>query len=274
MIEIKGLTKEFNTDAGILTVLDDININVEQGDIFGVIGMSGAGKSTLIRCINLLEKPTKGSIKIDGTEITTLRQSELDTLRKNIGMIFQNFNLLMQKNVSRNIAFGLEIIKVKDYECEGMTKEEYDQLSYFQKRKARKKDIQETVNRLLKIVELEDKAKSYPSQLSGGQKQRVAIARALATNPKILLCDEATSALDTMTTSSILNLLKKINEERGVTIVIITHEMDVVEKVCNKVAVLDQARVVEQGDVKSILFDSASSVTKNLVGGSNEWKQS
>lgn len=270
MIEIKGLTKEFRTDAGILTVLDNIDIMVEKGDIFGVIGMSGAGKSTLIRCINLLEKPTMGSIKIEGTEVTTLKQSQLDTLRKNIGMIFQNFNLLMQKNVRRNIAFGLEIIKVKDYECEGMSKEEYDKLSYFKKRAARKKDINNTVDKLLKIVELEDKANSYPAQLSGGQKQRVAIARALATNPKILLCDEATSALDTMTTNSILTLLKKINKERGVTIVIITHEMDVVEKVCNKVAVLDQAKVVEQGNVKSVLFDSTSAITKRLVGGNNE----
>lgn len=267
MIQIRGLSKEFNIASGKLSVLDDINIEVEKGDIFGIIGMSGAGKSTLIRCINMLERPTKGSIWIEGVDVTKLTYNKLNDLRKNIGMIFQNFNLLMQKNVSRNVSFGLEIIRTKDYICENISQKDYNKLSYFQKRKAKKKDIEESVAKLLRIVELEDKAKSYPAQLSGGQKQRVAIARALATNPKVLLCDEATSALDTMTTNSILKLLAKINKERGVTIVIITHEMDVIQKVCNKVAVLDQAKVVEQGDVKTVLFEPKSAVTKSLVGG-------
>lgn len=267
MIQIQGLSKEFQIASGKLTVLEDINIDIEKGDIFGIIGMSGAGKSTLIRCINMLESPTEGVILIEDEDITKVTPGRLNYLRKNIGMIFQNFNLLMQKNVSKNVAFGLEIIKTKDYLCENISQEDYNKLSYFQKRRAKKKDIEESVARLLKIVELEDKAKSYPIQLSGGQKQRVAIARALATSPKILLCDEATSALDTMTTHSILKLLEKINKEQGVTIVIITHEMDVIQKVCNKVAVLDQARVVEQGEVNKVLFNPKSEVTKSLVGG-------
>ena len=254
MIKIRNLTKVFGKKDATLTVLDDINLDIEDGDIFGIIGMSGAGKSTLIRCI-------------DDVDITKVNKKELTKVRRNMGMIFQGFNLLMQKNVRENASFGLELIKTKDYIPSDMTKKEYDKLSYFQKKKVKKADIQKTVDELLEIVDLAHKANAYPSQLSGGQRQRVAIARALATYPSILLCDEATSALDSMTTESILELLQKINRERNVTIVIITHEMDVVKKICNKVAVIDKSKVVEFGDTQKVLENPSSPVTKRLLGG-------
>lgn len=267
MIKIRNLTKVFGKKDATLTVLDDINLDIEDGDIFGIIGMSGAGKSTLIRCMNLLERPTRGSVLIDDVDITKVNKKELTKVRRNMGMIFQGFNLLMQKNVRENASFGLELIKTKDYIPSDMTKKEYDKLSYFQKKKVKKADIQKTVDELLEIVDLAHKANAYPSQLSGGQRQRVAIARALATYPSILLCDEATSALDSMTTESILELLQKINRERNVTIVIITHEMDVVKKICNKVAVIDKSKVVEFGDTQKVLENPSSPVTKRLLGG-------
>lgn len=267
MIAIKNLTKVFKNKKQNLTVLNQINLEIEDGDIYGVIGMSGAGKSTLIRCINLLEKPTSGSIVINGVDITKKRRKELRNLRKNIGMIFQNFNLLMQRNVRKNISFGLDIIKTKDFKIVGMLDKDYKKLSYFQKRKAKKMEIQKRVDELLDLVDLKEKQYSYPSKLSGGQKQRVAIARALATKPSILLCDEATSALDSMTTDSILNLLKKINEERNVTIIIITHEMNVVQKICNKVAVIDKSEIIMTGDTKEVFQNNTSEVVKRLVGG-------
>lgn len=267
MIEIKNLVKEFGMGDSKNRVLNDINLTIEDGDIFGIIGMSGAGKSTLIRCMNLLEKPTSGSIFIDGTDITKINKKELLKCRRNIGMIFQSFNLHMQRNVRRNASFGLELIRTKEYLPEGYTKEEYKKLSYFQKKKVKKADIRKTVDELLDIVDLRQKENSYPSQLSGGQRQRIAIARALATYPSILLCDEATSALDSMTTESILQLLKKINKERNITIVIITHEIDVVKKICNKVAVLDQSKVVETGNTNEVFENPASPVTKRLLGG-------
>ncbi len=270
MIEISELTKEFNSGKNKkLTVLKNISMEIEDGDIFGVIGMSGAGKSTLIRCINLLERPTSGRILIDGTDITNKRGKELLSLRKNIGMIFQNFNLLMQKNVRKNIAFGLEITRLRDFKVSGMSEEQYKSLNYFDKRKAKKAEINKRVDELLELVDLKDKEFYYPSRLSGGQRQRVAIARALATRPSILLCDEATSALDSMTTDSILKLLKKINEETKVTIIIITHEMNVVRKICNKVVVLDKAEIAASGDTEQVFTYSTSEIVKNLVGGGN-----
>ncbi|SET45183.1 methionine ABC transporter ATP-binding protein [[Clostridium] polysaccharolyticum] len=267
MIEIKNLVKEFGTGSSAQRVLNDISLTIEDGDIFGIIGMSGAGKSTLIRCINLLEKPTEGEILINGTDITKLKKKELLKYRRNIGMIFQSFNLHMQRNVRRNASFGLELIPPKDYLPDGYTQEEYAKLSYFRKKKAKKADMKKTVDELLEIVDLHHKENAYPAQLSGGQRQRIAIARALATYPSILLCDEATSALDSMTTESILQLLQKINKERNITIVIITHEIDVVKKICNKVAVLDQSRVVETGNTDKVFSNPSSPVTKRLLGG-------
>lgn len=267
MIEIQNLVKEFGSGDSKLTVLNDINLTIQDGDIFGIIGMSGAGKSTLIRCMNLLEKPTSGAIKIDGTDITQLSKKQLLKCRRNIGMIFQSFNLHMQRNVRKNASFGLELIPTKEYLPEGYTQEEYDKLGFWKKRKVKKEDIKRTVDELLDIVDLKHKENAYPSQLSGGQRQRVAIARALATYPSILLCDEATSALDSMTTEAILQLLKKINKERNITVVLITHEIDVVKKICNKVAVLDKSKVVETGFTEEVFANPSSPVTKRLLGG-------
>ena len=227
-IEIKNLSKSFVDKDTKVEALRDINLTVEKGDIFGIIGMSGAGKSTLIRCINYLEKPTSGQIIVEGRELGQLNEKELRAERQNIAMIFQHFNLLQQKNVIDNIIFPLVLQGVK-------------------KKYARQKAFE-----LLSKVGLEDKAKSYPSQLSGGQQQRVAIARALAANPRILLCDEATSALDPQTTASILTLLKEINKEYGITIVLITHQMSVVKAICNKVAVLEDGQLVESGRLEDV----------------------
>ncbi|MDF2951144.1 MAG: transporter related protein [Anaerocolumna sp.] len=265
MIKITDLTKVFTSKNQNLTVLNKINIKIEDGDIFGIIGMSGAGKSTLIRCINLLEKPTSGSIEIDGVDITKKSGKQLLQLRKKIGMIFQNFNLLMQKNVRKNIAFGLEIIPVKDFVIEGMSKEDYSTLSYFKKRRFKKDEIKRRVDELLTLVDLKEKEFNYPAQLSGGQRQRVAIARALATKPSVLLCDEATSALDSLTTKSILKLLKKINEETKVTIIVITHEMNVVQEICNKVVVLDKSEVVASGSTQEVFSNESSEITQRTT---------
>lgn len=242
-IEIKNLSKRFEIKGQKVVALHDINLNIEKGDIFGIIGMSGAGKSTLVRSINFLEKPTEGQIFIDGVNLSKLSEKELRKKRSEIGMIFQNFNLLEQKNVIDNICFPLEINGIK-------------------KKEARKK-----AKELLQLVKLEEKEKAYPSQLSGGQKQRVAIARALATDPRILLCDEATSALDPQTTEAILNLLKEINERLGITIVIITHQMSVVTDICNKVAIIDNGRLVEEGSVEEIFEEPKSDAAKELISG-------
>ena len=242
-IEIKNLSKKFEIKGSSVVALDNINLEINRGEIFGIIGMSGAGKSTLVRAINYLEKPTEGQVLIDGIDLSTLSEKELRKKRSEIAMIFQNFNLLEQKSVLENVCFPLEIVGIK-------------------KREARKK-----AKELLKTVNLEEKEKVYPSQLSGGQKQRVAIARALATNPKILLCDEATSALDPQTTGSILSLLKKINEERGITIVIITHQMSVVTEICQKVAIIDSGRLVEEGPVAEIFATPKSDAAKELISG-------
>lgn len=224
-----------------MEAVKNVSLTIEDGDIFGIIGLSGAGKSTLVRCINLLEKPTSGSVLIDGVDITALSKKELLNTRHSISMIFQGFNLLAQRSVIKNICYPLEITGVK------------------------KADALKKARELLKIVDLADKEKAYPSQLSGGQKQRVAIARALATDPKILLCDEATSALDPNTTDSILTLLKKINKELGVTIVVITHEMKVVERICNKVAVLNHGEMQECGLVKDVFLKPKSETAKELI---------
>ncbi|MGN1120505.1 MAG: methionine ABC transporter ATP-binding protein [Oscillospiraceae bacterium] len=238
MIEIKKLGKTYPNG---VTALRDINININDGEIFGIIGLSGAGKSTLIRCINYLERPTSGQVIIDGQDLGELSKSELLKVRQNIGMIFQGFNLLAQRNVIKNICYPLEIAGVK------------------------KSDAIKRAEELLELVGLSDRAKAYPSQLSGGQKQRVAIARALAAKTKYLLCDEATSALDPDTTSSILELLKNINKTLGVTIVVITHEMKVIDKICDRVAVLDQSTVAEIGNVRDVFAAPKSAIAKKLV---------
>ncbi len=240
-IEIRNLTKRFEVKGMTVTALDNISLDIEKGDIFGIIGMSGAGKSTLVRSINFLEKPTDGQVFVGGVDLATLSEKELRKKRSEIGMIFQNFNLLEQKTALGNICFPLEIAGMKRSDA---------------KKKARE---------LLATVNLAEKEKSYPSQLSGGQKQRVAIARALATDPKILLCDEATSALDPQTTESILSLLRKINEDLGITIVIITHQMSVVTQVCKKVAIIDNGVLVEQGLVEKVFESPKTDAAKELI---------
>ncbi|QFJ55984.1 ATP-binding cassette domain-containing protein [Pseudobutyrivibrio xylanivorans] len=227
-IEIKHLTKTFEDKVSKVDAITDINLNIEKGDIFGIIGMSGAGKSTLIRCLNYLERPTSGQVIIEGKELGSLSEKELRKERQEISMIFQHFNLLQQKCVLDNVMFPITLQGVK-------------------KAETKKKAIA-----LLEEVGLADKAKAYPSQLSGGQQQRVAIARALASNPKILLCDEATSALDPATTASILSLLKQINKEHGITIVLITHQMSVVKAICNKVAVLEEGHLIDTGKIGEV----------------------
>ena len=241
MIEIKNLSKTFKTADSSLDALKNVSLTINDGDIYGIIGMSGAGKSTLVRCINMLERPTEGPILIDGVDMGSLSSKQLRDARRNITMIFQGFNLLMQRNCLKNICFPLEL--------EGMKKED-----------AKKRALE-----LLEIVGLPDKAKAYPAQLSGGQQQRIAIARALATNPKVLLCDEATSALDPNTTHSILNLIRDINKKLGITVIIITHQMSVVEETCNRVAILDNGTVVEQGEVSTVFAHPQSAAAKRLV---------
>lgn len=242
MIRFEHVSKTFQTKNGPFDALKDVSFEIEKGDIYGVIGYSGAGKSTLIRMVNALETPTSGNVWVEGKDIGTLNQKELRNLRKGIGMIFQQFNLLESKTIYDNVAIALKLNGVS------------------------KKDIEKRVTELLNFVELSDKKYSYPGQLSGGQKQRVGIARALANNPSILLCDEATSALDPKTTDSILELLKKINEMLHITIVIITHEMNVIQKICNKVAVMDYGQVVETGSVIQVFSDPRSDIARRFVG--------
>jgi D-methionine transport system ATP-binding protein len=241
MIELKNLCKTYRTADREIVALDGINLTINDGEIFGIIGLSGAGKSTLVRCINLLEQPTDGEVIIDGQSLTKLPRKELLKLRQQIGMIFQGFNLLEQRNLIRNICFPLEIAGVD------------------------KKTAVARANELLKLVGLEDRGSSYPSQLSGGQKQRVAIARALATNPKYLLCDEATSALDPNTTRQILDLLKEINKKLGVTIVVITHEMRVIDRICDSVAVIDSSHIAEMGKVSEVFTNPQSKIARDLI---------
>lgn len=241
MIEIKHLSKTFGVSGGTVDALKDISLTIPDGEIYGIIGMSGAGKSTLVRCINMLERPTSGDILIDGKSMTELSQKELREKRRDITMIFQGFNLLMQRNCLKNVCFPLELAGVKKAEAEKRAAE------------------------LLELVGLGDKFKSYPAQLSGGQQQRVAIARALATHPKILLCDEATSALDPQTTQSILSLIRDIHDRLGITVIIITHQMSVVEQICTRVAILDGGVVAEEGAVSDVFSSPKSDAAKRLV---------
>ena len=241
MIEIRNLAKTYHGAAGDFTAVKNINLTINDGDIFGIIGLSGAGKSTLVRCINLLEVPTEGDVLVDGKSMLSLSRRELLAARQKIGMIFQGFNLLSQRTALDNITFPLEIAGVKRAQAVKRARE------------------------LLDMVGLADKERSYPSQLSGGQKQRVAIARALATEPHVLLCDEATSALDPTTTVQILDLLREINQRLSVTIVVITHEMRVIEKICNRVAVIDASEIAEEGLVSEVFLRPKSAIARRLI---------
>lgn len=241
MIELKNIQKVFDTASGNVHAVNDVTLNIDKGDIYGVIGFSGAGKSTLIRCINLLERPTSGKVIVDGKDLLQLNTKALRESRKKIGMIFQHFNLMRSRTVHDNVVFPLK--------GSGLSKSE----------------INDKVKNLLALVELTDKENAYPSQLSGGQKQRVAIARALANDPHVLLCDEATSALDPQTTQSILALLKSLNERLNITIVLITHEMAVVKAICNKVAIMEHGKVVEKGTILEVFNHPQEQVTKNFI---------
>jgi D-methionine transport system ATP-binding protein len=241
MIEIKHLSKSFQTADGRVEALKDVSLTIRDGDIYGIIGMSGAGKSTLVRCINMLEKPSEGTVLIDGVDLGSLSEAKLRNVRRDVTMIFQGINLLMQRTCLKNICFPLELAGVG-------------------KAEAKKRALE-----LLDIVGLPDKANAYPAQLSGGQQQRIAIARALATDPKVLLCDEATSALDPKTTHSILELIRDINQRLGITVIIITHQMSVVEEICNHVAILDNGVVVEEGAVSTVFSSPKSAAARHLV---------
>lgn len=241
MIILDQVKKVFQTSSGQVTAVDSVNLEIKKGEIFGIIGYSGAGKSTLIRMLNLLERPTDGTVTIDGKDLTKVSAKELRLARQQIGMVFQHFNLLWSRTVYENIAFSLEIAGVK------------------------KNEIKPRVLELIQLVGLSGKENNYPSQLSGGQKQRVGIARALANNPKVLLCDEATSALDPQTTDEILDLLVTINRKYNLTIVLITHEMHVIQKICHHVAIMENGRIIEQGDVLTVFRTPSHSVTKRFV---------
>ena len=241
MIELKHLGEIYSSASGSVEALKDVNLTIADGEIFGIIGLSGAGKSTLVRCINLLERPTSGEVLVDGQNIMALSQKELLQVRRQIGMIFQGFNLLMQRTCLKNVCFPMELVGVKKAEAE------------------------ERARQLLELVGLPDKADAYPAQLSGGQQQRVAIARALATDPKVLLCDEATSALDPNTTRQILELIRDINKKLGITVVIITHQMSVVKEICSHVAILDGGVVAESGMVGTVFAAPKSAAGRRLV---------
>ena len=241
MIELTHISKNFASGGRTVHAVQDVSLSIGKGEIFGIIGFSGAGKSTLVRCINLLERPTSGSVTVDGKEMTALSARELRQARKKIGMIFQHFNLMPSRTVFGNVAYPLR--------GSGLSGEQ----------------IADKVHRLLELVGIGDKAEAYPKQLSGGQKQRVAIARALANDPNVLLCDEATSALDPQTTKAILRLLKNLNEKLGITVVIITHEMAVVKEICDRVAVMEHGRVVEQGEVFNVFADPRQEIIRSFI---------
>ena len=241
MIELKNLSKQFETADGSVDALRHINLTVQDGDIYGIIGMSGAGKSTLVRCINMLEKPTEGSVYWNGKDLGAMSEKELRAMRRRITMIFQSFNLLMQRTCLKNVTLPLRLSGMKNADAEKRGME------------------------LLELVGLPDKANSYPAQLSGGQQQRVAIARALATDPEVLLCDEATSALDPKTTHAILELIREINRKMGITVIVITHQMSVVQEICSRVAILEHGEVVEEGEVSEVFSNPKANATKNLI---------
>jgi len=241
IIRIENLSKRFEAKSGDVQALENISLDIMPGEIFGIIGMSGAGKSTLVRCINYLEKPTGGRVLFDGRDLSEMKQKELYRTRQSMGMIFQQFNLLMQRTALDNVCFPLEIAGVK------------------------KSDARDRAAGLLELVGMADKAEAYPAQLSGGQLQRVAIARALATDPKVLLCDEATSALDPSTTRGVLELLKSINRRLGITIVVITHEMSVIEEICHRVAIIDDSRIAEVGSVGDVFANPKTAAGRRLV---------
>ena len=241
MIELRNLSKSFTTADGPVEALRNVSLTINNGDIYGIIGMSGAGKSTLVRCINMLERPTEGAVILDGKDLGSLTKKELRAVRRRVTMIFQGFNLLMQRTCVQNIMLPLKLAGVKSAEAKARALE------------------------MLEIVGLPDKANSYPAQLSGGQQQRIAIARALATNPDVLLCDEATSALDPKTTHAILELIREINKKLGITVIVITHQMSVVQEICNRVAILEHGAVVEEGDVVQVFANPQAKATKNLV---------
>ena len=241
MIRLEGIKKRFQSKMGEIEVLHGVDVEIKKGEVFGIIGLSGAGKSTLVRCINLLERPTGGRVWLDGVELTALNEKELREQRRHMGMIFQQFHLLMQKTALENVCFPLLISGVPKAQAKERAKE------------------------LLELVGLADRMESYPSQLSGGQKQRVAIARALATEPKVLLCDEATSALDPNTTAGVLALLKDINERLGITIVVITHEMSVIQEICDRVSIIDGGLIAEEGTVEEIFRNPKTQIGKELV---------
>ena len=241
MIELRNLSKSFTTADGPVDALRHINLTVNDGDIYGIIGMSGAGKSTLVRCINMLERPTEGSVLLDGRDLGMLNKKEMQEVRRQVTMIFQSFNLLMQRTCLQNILFPLKLAHVPHAEAEARARQ------------------------LLETVGLPDKANAYPAQLSGGQQQRIAIARALATNPRVLLCDEATSALDPKTTHAILELIRQINRDTGITVIVITHQMSVVLEICNRVAILENGAVVEEGDVSQVFSHPKAAATRALV---------
>ncbi len=241
MIELRNLSKSFTTANGPVDALKHVNLTIHNGDIYGIIGMSGAGKSTLVRCINLLERPTEGSVLVDGKDLGTMDKKELRAVRRRVTMIFQGFNLLMQRTCLKNVMLPLRLAGVK------------------------KKEAEERALKLLEMVGLPDKANAYPAQLSGGQQQRVAIARALSTDPDVLLCDEATSALDPKTTHAILELIRDINAKMGITVIIITHQMSVVQEICSRVAILENGTVVEEGNVAEVFSNPKAQATQNLV---------
>lgn len=249
MIELKNICKTYVSSGQIVEVVKNVTLTINDGDIFGIIGFSGAGKSTLVRCINLLERPTSGQVLIDGDDITRFSAKELRAARKKIGMIFQHFNLMPSRTVLDNVVYALH--------GSGLTRAQMCEKAF----------------KLLSLVEVADKANAYPSNLSGGQKQRVAIARALANEPKILLCDEATSALDPQTTKQILALLKKLNADFGITIVLITHEMAAVKEICNRTAVMDHGSVIEEGETFSVFADPQEKLTKDFIATTSNLKK-
>lgn len=241
MIELRNLSKHFTTIDGPVDALNHINLTINNGDIYGIIGMSGAGKSTLVRCINMLERPTEGTVLLDGVDLGTLGKKEIQKVRRRITMIFQSFNLLMQRTCLENIMLPLKLAHVPAAQARAKAME------------------------LLETVDLPNKANSYPAQLSGGQQQRIAIARALATEPDVLLCDEATSALDPKTTHSILELIREINRKMHITVIVITHQMSVVQEICNRVAILENGEVVEEGDVSEVFSNPRTDATRSLI---------